>query len=711
MISDGGAAIAVGTWYQSMGGFVSVTTPWEFSGAAADVHGESFAAGSGPRLELLLEYFDMDAARRSSLGLEYIQFKVSAQMVPPPFGLEEVREIMRNATQAILRHERRGEEPVIGFMVASNRPIGDCFQNLAELAREASLHEITSESIAAFGKTGVPSSLFPKKRDEREKSSPAPSRRSSSRLNEGSAPTVQTMRELAESITWHKSGEYGYSRDQCTNACLTALARFAFVNAHPAKLVASLRHWLGTWGILPDERDRYISSVLGVLQSRTLDGKSIDPVSVMRALIGRESAVSLRVSDTWPGVIEDLSRRTWHDPPTPQLTGPPDVTDWMIDRSRLLEGLPRSYSPPTSLILAQDHMEVYSSSRPRIFVIVGRGGVGKSSVMAHLFNHLAGEPWNWLESRVSDPTKLLGYPIISETDVSAIEGIARTVERWGRRPPSLSSPIERLAIANGVSEAEPVVWLGLDGLDEILEAHLSQLARSIAQCARDHPNLRVVLTTRPGEFALISSTLNSMGLMARIEVEEFDSDEAREAVKSATDMGIYFSNMPVSERTIGSLKDGMQGHLSHSAEEFLDSIRQPMYVGVIRTIFLRDNGLSLIQAACNGDCTALAELAKEYTYAFCERAHRRLNSRHISREMLLRALKLLAANVPIPSEANHRHWSDVCRLELNGHINWGVLHGQCCDSGLIVDRRAGAFEWRHPSVRRCLPDMDGSTRW
>jgi hypothetical protein len=63
-METGGAATAIGIWYQSLGAAAALTPNWDFrKGLAPNIHGEALEPYQQPeRLRVLLEYFDMDLA-------------------------------------------------------------------------------------------------------------------------------------------------------------------------------------------------------------------------------------------------------------------------------------------------------------------------------------------------------------------------------------------------------------------------------------------------------------------------------------------------------------------------------------------------------------------------------------------------------------------------------------------------------------------------
>ncbi len=109
---------------------------------------------------MILEYYDMDAAIQDRNDTTLVQFKVSSQQYPPSFGPEEVRDILRNATQAILKHERENASPIAGFIVASNRPAGDSFSALQQVVRSLKIDMNSPESLQDFADEPAPSNLI-----------------------------------------------------------------------------------------------------------------------------------------------------------------------------------------------------------------------------------------------------------------------------------------------------------------------------------------------------------------------------------------------------------------------------------------------------------------------------------------------------------------------------------------------------------------------
>ena len=124
-LETGGAALAIGIWYQSLGAAAALTPHWDFrNGVAPNVDGQALELYEPQPLKVLLEYFDMDLAITDYSGKWFVQFKVTGQRHPKAFPRKEVWEVLGNATQAILRHKASTTESITGFIVASNRPAG-----------------------------------------------------------------------------------------------------------------------------------------------------------------------------------------------------------------------------------------------------------------------------------------------------------------------------------------------------------------------------------------------------------------------------------------------------------------------------------------------------------------------------------------------------------------------------------------------------------
>lgn len=692
MAVSGGEALAVGIWYQSIGAAAAASGSWQFSGAVPNTHGESLRLCDDCSVRVLIEYFDMDVAVRSPQGMHLVQFKVSSQRQPLSFGLDEVRNILCNATRAILEHDRESADPIVGFTVASNRPSGKYLAALARVAGRLVVRVNERESLGTFAEAAAPAEFF----------------RESTNINH------RNMRDLARNITVRRAKEWEVPAQDCISACLKAMANLAYATARPARLVDALQQWLGTWGILPHEYYNYVAQILGQLQLPSSDGVPWDELSIMRRVLDSPAALPLKFRRVWRNVIDDLRGRRWKDPPTPGLIRQYGLPDWMIDRSELLQGLPYTLGADTpGPIGPETRYSFESSTSPRIFALVGPGGAGKTGLLAQLFEKIGGGAWDWNSDNLRSEPQFIGYPVILEADEGFLnDSVSGVLRKWGGRKTAIDWPIERFAAANKLVQSEPAVWLGLDGIDELPDQDLDRLARRLANYADSHPNLRLVLTCRPGGSRdRLIPTLNAKGLVRTLPVKEFDVHEAREAVLRATNRELRLSQQPADFLPAGRIIDYARVSDKEQPSEFEVSMGQPLFIGVVRTVYEKPNGIELIQAAYDDNPDALRELAQEYVGVFCERLHRRLHSSNVTARLIFNALKQLASDVDNPQAASHAHWVSVCESELNGLVQWGVLNAQCAASGLIRDLGKGAFEWRHPFVGRYLPRMRGSVEW
>jgi hypothetical protein len=713
MSATGGTALIVGLWYQSLGGLVALVEPWTFRGAEQNIYAQSIGLANQESVQLLLEYFDMDTAIRSQSGIQLVQFKVSSQENPRDFQFDDVRDILRNATLAILKHEMEKVESIVGFLVVSNRGMGKYFKSLQQSIRTSEITENDPKALESFAKSSAPSHFFQNKRRQSKNSVGLGSIRHEEEIKSGDLGSPQkTMGDFAQSITYSKAKEWGFPPDQCITACLKAMMNFSYASAQPAKLSTALHLWLKTWGVLPHEYEGYIARIVGELIKPSNDGKPWDSQSIMCRVFDSSSAQPITLTSIWPAVIRDLRNRNWPDPPTRKLVTQKGTPAWMLDRSDLLLGLPYSFlERPEGTTDPEDPYFINLNILPRIFTLVGPGGVGKSGLLAQLFTEIGGAAWDWETNCFKHNPKFIGYPVILEPDEGIIEGISGVLKKWGGRNDALDYPIERLATANNLLDSDSAVWVGIDGLDEIPDEHLNQLARSLANCADSHPEIRLVLTSRPEQFDLILPILNAKGLHRKIPVYEFNIDQARDALTLATNGELRLKPQTADILTAGQVKNTASILRSYGLTEFERSIRQPLLIGVVRRLYEKGKGLALIQDAYNEDAGALRCLATEYMYTFCERVQRRLNCSYVTPRKIFKALKQLASKTKEPQKANRTVWMKVCESELDGLVPWGLLIAQCAASGLIQALGNGAFEWRHPFVGRNLPTMEENPAW
>jgi hypothetical protein len=706
MAETGGAAVALGIWYQSIGAAIALT--WTFDGAEPSADGESnLGVANADELELVLEHFDMDAVTKSDRRANLIQFKATSRREPEGFGWVEVRDIFRNATQAILRLESPSTVPINNFIVASNRPIGPRFnalQTTLKSLRSSNAGLLNPESLSEFAE--IPAPFRPSDKEG------ASEDESDSTLAQGSADTippgedsVMTMRDLAKRIIWGKATDWGFTVEQCIKACLRALARFAFVPARPEQLKKKFEQWLATWGILQDEYNRYMNSILGELLNQSRDGSTSTALSIMRRVLGSSKAVPFTPHYIWPAVVDELRSRVWPDPPTERPIRNSGFDEWMLDRSALLRGLPYDFQDSNPDPDSEDYSCSDLAVWPRIFALVGPGGAGKSMLMAHLFNQIAAAYWDWKAGALREEGPFLGCPIIQDAEINAIDGIASSLTKWGWRRGGLELPVERIAVAYGIENEAPAVWFGVDGLDEVLNEHLRPLAKAIASYADRHRGVRFVLTCRPDQFRRVERDLNTKCLMRRLDIDVFDEDEARKAISEATENKVQVSTRFSSLLLPGSATDIPSLSSDFERQVFEDSIRQPLFVGAVHKVYLRGE-LETILRASDDDPDALRILLREYMYLYCLRAERRLNKPYINARHVFKAIRHLVTEIENPAYATSRDWVNVCEKYFNSAVQWFEFYTQCDASGLIRELRSGAFEWKLALVPRYLPDIE-----
>lgn len=717
-MGTGGDALAVGVWYQTLGAAAALGGDWSFAkGTGNSVYGESSGLWeSGPR-QVLLEYFDMDAAVRGAAGLQFVQFKVTSQQEPPKFTWKDVREILRNATHAILKHEAHSSEPITGFVLATNRPPGQ-FTLLQHVINTTHVDVNDAASFAAFAASPAPTNLFPPKKgsgDESDEDADEDDKEEEEEEEDKIAlDPSRTMYDLAKRFTDRKPGcTWGFTAKKRREACLKAMALFAFAAARPTEVRDALHRQLYKWGFLPGEVGAQTESILGTLQALSGTHEGLTEESVMRRLLQSQEAVPITARYIWEKVVRDLREYIILDEPTPRPLSDSDIADWMRPRSELLQGLPHTFTEGATVIAspAGSHPAAPSPT-PRIFVFVGPGGVGKSILMTQLLTRVAGTLWDWEADTVIETGTFIGCPIYREAEVDALAAIPNSLKKWAGRREEFDQPGERLALAYEVSREGPTVWFGIDGLDEISDDQILNLARRVAHYARDHTNVRFVLSTRPDQFEHIKMNLSGGGLLGVIRVDEFTDDESREAVLLATERHLRMSQPPSTLLAAGNAT-GVPSPGDAFAESPLDqSIRQPLFVGVLHRVY-KESGIEIIQRAYDGDPDGLLNIAGEYVFDYCERAARRLKKASATPPRVFRAIRQLAKDVTNPTSANSSYWRVVCERHFDDQVEWGALYQQCVNSGLIrrVEAGGGAFEWRHPFVGKYLPEVKERPTW
>lgn len=680
MAATGGAALVVGIWYQLLGAAATLIG----EGLECDEVGpncaqlEATRKVRGERSRIVVEYFDMDAVRLDQEKIELYQFKVSTQLDLPGFNKEEVRKILENATQAILKHERENKpEKIVSFVLASNRQIGQCLADLRQAVKDNPVELDNPELLAEFGEVKTPASLF--------------------------GNGKRKMRDYALSITQRQASRWDATKEESVNACLKAMAGFRFAQARSYKLRQEIERWLQTWGILESELESFTGSMLGVLFDATRTSKPLDKISIMEQVLNSKGARPIAPCEIWLDVVEGIWNQS-QDLPTRDLIGPNGPAKWLLGRPTLLRGLPKRYEEDLNVgTYSGETYFVNIKIPPRIFALVGPGGTGKTTLMRWLFAEIAGEMWDWEAETFQSNLNFYGYPILAAAAKSPLENVDGALERWGRRTNFVEPAIKRFVAACGGEGEEPVIWLGLDGVDEMRDASLLEFAKEVANLTNNNRNLRIVLTCRDSQFQHMVQYLSHYGLMRHIEINEFDSEEAQTAVKSATNNELKLGPTPAHPTARGPRRDAPRVVSSSNSENFFKSLQQPLFIGVVQ-YFYRKYGIDEIQKAYEGDQEARKRIATEYIHIFCERMKNRLGNVYIDKWEIFRALKQLAKEVESPQSATLPHWNRVCRPPLEGH----QLYRQCIASGLIseTDGEWGAFEWRHPDVGEYLPTME-----
>lgn len=669
MGATGGAATAIGIWYQTIGAAAALIHPWTFKSIEPYLEFEKTAIAYDQRPKLIVEYFDMDAAIIEQGKAELIQFKVSTQRDPSGFTRVEVWEILQNATRAILRHENEKSEKIVGFIVASNRPMGLCFNDLQETVKSPVVELDNPEFLAQFANAPAPSSLFPM---------------STKKATSTEECTTGKMRDLALEIMCVNGKQSKEKTKERIDACLKAMACFRFANAKPDHLKEKLHEWFQTWGILKDEGGVFIDLIVGALQSNSSTDTAHTEISIMNRMFHSEDAVPISPRYVWQDVVKHLLIRRAPDPPTENYIERNGVPHWLLNRTALLRGLPYKYQEdPTAELASKKSYSKNIEVQPRIIALVGDGGNGKSALMYHLLEQIARGVWDWEAEDFQPEPKFIGYPIIRPPGRTAIEAIRGALENWGHRYNYTQDPIKRFAAASRCKEGDSAVWVGLDGVDEVSEANLSDLAYDLANWAYSNTNVRFVLTCREEHFGLMINGLSQDGLMRHINVSEFNLDDAWYAVMKATNEEFQRPQL-TSYAAVGERKDvGMIP--AADPEGFEESIRQPLFVGVIRSVYI-NRGVHCIKAAYEGNTDAFKIIAKEYIDVFCERVRRRFNRTHVNHKGIFRALKQVAENVDKPQRENQSYWKSACKKHLGGRIEWYMLFDQCVDSGLIISK-------------------------
>ena len=708
MTSNGGASLAVGIWYQSLGAVAATIHPWKFTGTPGNINGKELIKGND--YSLLVEYFDMDAAIFSSKEILLIQFKVTSQQQPKGFGLTEVKEIFQNAAQAILNHQKRSSKPITKFIVATNRPKGNIFKKIEAILEDLESKKAETNYQELLANSSVPNNFFPKKKKAEEAANDdSDDSDSADDSGDDSSDPRRTLRDFIEIVVLENKAKWGFTKEQCFEACLLTIRCFKFATADPPVVLAGIKTWLKRWGLLAEEHNNYCNHLLGQIQHIALVGDETDKLNLMRGVLDSTQAVPISPEEIWFEVIKLIKDRNEPDPPTDHFFNEGGFADWMLDRSILLKKIFDTYSdfsfdPPDSESAASASVEGES----QIYAFVGPGGVGKTGLIARFIFEIASRIWDWKEKRINTRERFLGYPLFLTATPDFLMEIEGAIKRWGKRSTAFDNPIERLKVAGGVKENAPAVWIALDGIDELNDDQLAPLARSVSTCVQTFPNVRIVLSSRPDQFNYLKLYLKNSNLAPAIRVDEFDQDESYEALSQATE-GEFSSDSP-SALSIGTRASTASAISNNVSPDFEACIKQPLFIGVIHNLY-KSGEINVIQEAYNGDPAAMLRISTEYIYVFCERVYRRLRIPKVKPKHIFGAIKRLASKVDNPVQATMDSWEEICRTELEGHIRWGDFYDQCDSSGLITKIKGGAFEWRLLFIGEGLKSMEENPKW
>jgi hypothetical protein len=382
--------------------------------------------------------------------------------------------------------------------------------------------------------------------------------------------------------------------------------------------------------------------------------------------------------------------------------------------------------------ILQQINDACSQNRALVFII-GPGGCGKTMAL-----------WTWAAERTrAQPPERGAFTAISRARSTSECWLTEVVYDWldpEREQPTLRSQppdvsIRRLLIANPDLE-RPLLHLALDGLDEGVISREDEIRKITkwfweedkrARIANRPPDATLVVTCRPDVDKGVESTV-SKWISEKIAnlpdpikdqppivlVDIFTDTELRAAARGSLQGELREAINQALALTIAGLGDlivaddapvplNTTTSINVTADpEIVQALRHP----AMWRCFLDLS--SLVQSRIlRGELAAINELAQAFVDWFCQKTETRLPP-HRSTRMVAMLAHIARHCRSLRQGPLERHKDWITPLDNAMRIGLGAwdLYDEALSAGLIAQRAAGYWYWRHPFVGDYLEQIN-----
>lgn len=390
---------------------------------------------------------------------------------------------------------------------------------------------------------------------------------------------------------------------------------------------------------------------------------------------------------------------------------------------------------PDKAVLRRQLLEetAKATARRALVILYGLGGCGKTIAL-----------WQWAHDlTTSSPPDAGAFTAIQLASDVPRNWLAREVSGWGnlaKNPSRLGEEhecvLERLSLSNP-DLARPVLFLGLDGLDEDMTAEQHGIVKDILNwfwredklLRRElrPPQASLVVTCRHAEdlkekrwlSLTVSGFPYSGELPESLEVTTFSPSELLAAARGVGNAELY-------ERIAAALQPKLADRLGSPGDDYepitleryttfvpvadehvVEALMHPAMWRALLELLENDPGSQ--SQILDGEPKAARSLARFFCCRFCLKAADRGKDFGLDQEDLFHLLHVVAANCQGTEEARYSKavWEGpFCNAGL-APLEARRLYNEGCSGGLIVkEDNSGSWRWRHRFVADYLAQAE-----
>lgn len=441
----------------------------------------------------------------------------------------------------------------------------------------------------------------------------------------------------------------------------------------PEKFIDQLRLFATRYGVDEDEIQKGIERLIGHLLMRAVE-KRIEPEDFKSLLV--KSITDVPTAN--PLTIEYLFEKC-------QIN--------LREFGKFLKLDQWDYQP-----LVRDVLDEVSKliSEHSLIGLCGPGGSGKSVLLWHILNaqnvkdikYARDMDRNWIQKLIN----------IDWRNITKLEE-------------SEDKALSRLVIANP-DQKKPILWLGLDGLDEGVSIDQEKYIRTVIKWFW---NLEQKKGSGPSDCVLIVSFRRPDNLRNLLNIPPDYQDRLPEVIK----VGLFDHNnvLQALERhfpdiNTSSLKSQQilggpinpysitSDNLPRVFEQQIP-IHSSLYHPVVWRALLNIKEESLRKGAILGEKASLHALAKNILDWFVYKLEIRNRDFRINNQQVKRILSKLSSQTVMEKFYSRKSWFDIV-IQDTGEMNANILYEEAESSGIIMENEDGKWYWKHDFVYEFL---------